>query len=235
MGEDGLLLAFGLLCRTPLLLLSPVGGFLSALDSLPLAAGLPEASPEPTSAVLEGSVLAIVLFARVPLTLPPPLPRPVGGFSEAWDGMSDPEASTLPSMLLLRLASAFLAAAARLHAHRLLLNAHMEAARHAADERRCSVSTSWNTQRWSDLPMPQHRGPIDAAAEGDTDLSFGSALSAGRFLAVRRPFQPTCCWDSRASDQVLVRPHIGQAPLAGMLGCEGLVCKQKVSQPWQNV
>ena len=80
------------------------------------------------AAALAGSVLATVLFARMPLTLPLPLPRPVGGFSEAWGGMSDPEACSLPSALLLRLASAFLAAAARLHAHRLLLNAHMKAA-----------------------------------------------------------------------------------------------------------
>ena len=68
-------------------------------------------------------MLATVLFARMPLTLP--LPLPVGGFSEAWGGMSDAEASSLPSTLLLRLASAFLAAAARLHAHRLLLNTHI--------------------------------------------------------------------------------------------------------------
>ena len=231
-GEDGFLLAFGFLCRVAPLLPSAVGGFLSALDSLPLATGLPVESSVWMAAALAGSMLATVLFARVPLILP--LPRPLGGFSEAWGGMSDAEASSLPSTLLLRLASAFLAAAARLHAHTLLLNAHLKAAQHAADERRCNVSEIQNTRRFSDLPVPKHRDPIGAAAEGKTDLSFGSALRAGRFFAERRPFQPTCCWDSRASDHVLVRPHIGQAPLTGMLGCEESVCKQKMTQSWQN-
>ena len=225
-GEDGFLLALGFLCRIPLLLPSPVGGFLSALDSAPSAAGLPVESSVPTSAVLEGSVLATVLFARVPLTLPLPLPRPVGGFSEAWGGMSDAEASSLPSTLLLRLASAFLAAPARLHAHRLLLNTHIKAAQHATDEKGCTIRNSWTTQKWSDLPASQNPGPVIA-----TDLSLGSALSAGRFFAERRPFQPTCCWDSRASDHVLVRLHIGQAPLTGMPGCKGSVCKQEIPQP----
>ena len=88
-----------------------------------------------------------VLFCCVPLTPPFPLPRPVGGFSEAWGGTSDAEASSLPVALLLRLALAFLAASARLHAHRLPLTTHMKAAQYAADERRCTVSNSWTTHR----------------------------------------------------------------------------------------
>ena len=56
--------------------------------------------------------------------------------------MSEAEASPLPSTLLLRLASAFLAAAARLHAQKLLLNTHTTGAQHAADARRCTVSTA---------------------------------------------------------------------------------------------